>query len=78
MGRIPNFTNTIFPASSIHLLTLTSTIGLVFFLFIIGIEIDMLAFSREMQEHLSPFLSRVLSSHLAWRRDSGTYISQLR
>lgn len=40
MGRIPNFTNTIFPQTSIHLLTLTSTIGLVFFLFIIGIEID--------------------------------------
>jgi Kef-type K+ transport system membrane component KefB len=40
MGRIPNFTNTIFPASSIHLLTLTSTIGLVFFLFIVAIELD--------------------------------------
>jgi Kef-type K+ transport system membrane component KefB len=40
MGRIPNFTNTIFPSNSIHLLTLTSTLGLVFFLFIIGIEVD--------------------------------------
>ncbi|KAF8484679.1 cation/H+ exchanger, partial [Russula ochroleuca] len=40
MGRIPNFTNTIFPATSIHLLTLTSTIGIVFYLFIVAIELD--------------------------------------
>ncbi|KAI0304002.1 cation/H+ exchanger [Russula brevipes] len=40
MGRIPNFTNTIFPANSIHLLSLTSTFGLVFFLFIVAIEVD--------------------------------------
>jgi Kef-type K+ transport system membrane component KefB len=40
MGRIPNFTNTIFPANSIHLLTLTGTLGLVFFLFIVGVEVD--------------------------------------
>jgi len=40
MGRIPNFTNTIFPPSSIHLLSLTSTFGLVFFLFIVAIEVD--------------------------------------
>src|SRR6267154_1209266 len=40
MGRIPNFTNTIFPTTSIHLLTLTSTIGIVFYLFIVAIELD--------------------------------------
>jgi Kef-type K+ transport system membrane component KefB len=40
MGRIPNFTNTIFPQTSIHLLTLTSTIGIVFYLFIVAIELD--------------------------------------
>jgi Kef-type K+ transport system membrane component KefB len=40
MGRIPKFTNTIFPSNSIHLLTLTSTIGIVFFLFIVGVEVD--------------------------------------
>src|SRR6266436_764480 len=40
MGRIPNFTNTIFPSTSIHLLTLTSTIGIVFYLFIVAIELD--------------------------------------
>ncbi|KAI9513308.1 cation/H+ exchanger [Russula earlei] len=40
MGRIPNFTNRIFPANSLHLLSLTSTLGIVFFLFIVGIEVD--------------------------------------
>lgn len=40
MGRIPHFTNTIFPQTSIHLLTLTSTIGIVFYLFIVAIELD--------------------------------------
>ena len=40
MGRIPNFTNTIFPTDSIPMLNLTATIGLVLFLFIVGVEID--------------------------------------
>jgi Kef-type K+ transport system membrane component KefB len=40
MGRIPNFTNKIFPQSSLHVLNLTSTLGIVFFLFIVGIEVD--------------------------------------
>ncbi|KAF8272079.1 cation/H+ exchanger [Lactarius quietus] len=53
MGRIPNFTNSIFPANSIHLLTLTSTIGLVFFLFIIGIEIDVSLLRRNAKASLA-------------------------
>ncbi|KAK2465935.1 hypothetical protein APHAL10511_001576 [Amanita phalloides] len=40
MGRIPGFTAKIFPPLSIQLLTLTSTIGLVFFLFLVGLELD--------------------------------------
>ncbi|KAF8507595.1 Sodium/hydrogen exchanger family-domain-containing protein [Gautieria morchelliformis] len=40
MGRIPNFTNSIFPTLSKPLLTLTSTVGLVLFLFLVGLEID--------------------------------------
>jgi Kef-type K+ transport system membrane component KefB len=40
MGRIPGYMNRIWPNSSMPLLTLTSTIGLVLFLFIIGLEID--------------------------------------
>jgi Kef-type K+ transport system membrane component KefB len=40
MGRIPGFTNAIFPASSKPSLTLTSSIGLVLYLFIVALEID--------------------------------------
>ncbi|KAJ4479038.1 Sodium/hydrogen exchanger family-domain-containing protein [Lentinula aciculospora] len=40
MGRIPGFQNAIFPVDSLPMLRLTSNIGLVLFLFIIGLEID--------------------------------------
>jgi Kef-type K+ transport system membrane component KefB len=41
MGHIPNFNNTIFPALSMPLFTLTANIGLVLFLFLIGLEVDL-------------------------------------
>ena len=41
MGRIPNFTNTIFPAVALPNLTLVANIGLVFFLFLVGLEVDL-------------------------------------
>lgn len=53
MGRIPNFTNTIFPASSIHLLTLTSTIGIVFYLFLVAIELDVSVAKRNAKPSLT-------------------------
>ena len=53
MGRIPNFTNTIFPASSIHLLSLTSTIGIVFYLFIVAIELDVSLAKRNAKASLA-------------------------
>ncbi|KAI9447948.1 cation/H+ exchanger [Lactarius indigo] len=53
MGRIPNFTNKIFPPASIHVLTLTSTVGLVFFLFIIGIEVDIGLLKRNAKASLA-------------------------
>ena len=40
MGRIPGFTKTIFPPASLPMINLTSTIGLVLFLFLVGLEID--------------------------------------
>lgn len=53
MGRIPNFTNTIFPPSSIYLLTLTSTIGIVFYLFIVAIELDVSVAKRNAKPSLA-------------------------
>lgn len=40
MGRVPHFTDRLFPASSIPLLQLCATLGLVFFLFLAALEID--------------------------------------
>ncbi|KIJ37591.1 hypothetical protein M422DRAFT_60950 [Sphaerobolus stellatus SS14] len=40
LGRIPGFTKHIFPQDSIRYLTLVANIGLVLFLFLVGLEID--------------------------------------
>jgi Kef-type K+ transport system membrane component KefB len=48
MGRIPGFTNAIFPVLGMPLLRLTSTIGLVFFLFLVGLEIDTRVLKRNL------------------------------
>ncbi|RDB16864.1 K(+)/H(+) antiporter 1 [Hypsizygus marmoreus] len=40
MGRIPGFRQSIFPDASLPGLNLTSTIGLILFLFLVGLEID--------------------------------------
>jgi len=40
MGRIPGFNNTIFPAESKPLLSLVANLGLVLFLFLVGLEVD--------------------------------------
>ncbi|KAJ7782014.1 Sodium/hydrogen exchanger family-domain-containing protein [Mycena maculata] len=39
-GRIPGFTKHIFPQASLSYLSLVANIGLVFFLFLVGLEID--------------------------------------
>ena len=46
MGRIPRFTNAIFPAASIPGLTLVANIGLILFLFLVGVEADFSVFKR--------------------------------
>lgn len=53
MGRIPGFTETIFPTLGMPPLILTSTIGLVFFLFLVGLEIDTRVLKRNMAASLS-------------------------
>lgn len=41
MGRIPGFSAAIFPAASIPNLNLIANLGLVLFLFLVGLEVDM-------------------------------------
>ncbi|KAK6535873.1 K(+)/H(+) antiporter [Arthrobotrys megalospora] len=40
MGRVPNFTTTIFPQEAMPNLNLVANLGLVLFLFLIGLEVD--------------------------------------
>lgn len=46
MGRIPGFTAAIFPPVSIPNLTLVANIGLVLFLFLVGLEADFSIFKK--------------------------------
>ena len=41
MGHVPGFTNAIFPQSSIPVLNLVANLGLVFYLFLVGLEADL-------------------------------------
>ncbi|MCJ1393096.1 K(+)/H(+) antiporter [Xylographa bjoerkii] len=41
MGHVPGFTNAIFPAASIPNLSLVANVGLVPFLFLVGLEVDL-------------------------------------
>ncbi|KII94608.1 hypothetical protein PLICRDRAFT_33408 [Plicaturopsis crispa FD-325 SS-3] len=49
MGRIPGFSNAIFPTAGMPMLNLTSNIGLVLFLFLVGLEIDVRVVKRNLK-----------------------------
>jgi Kef-type K+ transport system membrane component KefB len=46
LGRIPGFSKTIFPKESLPYLNLTANIGLVLFLFLVGLEVDVRLIKR--------------------------------
>ncbi|GAA5974841.1 hypothetical protein JCM11641_008391 [Rhodosporidiobolus odoratus] len=56
-GRIPGFTEHIFPQASITYLTLLSEVGLVLFLFCVGMEADMGLLRRNLRPSLSVSLA---------------------
>jgi Kef-type K+ transport system membrane component KefB len=53
MGRIPNYMNTVFPTASLPYLNLIATIGLVFFLFQVGLEVDIKLIKRDVRKSLT-------------------------
>ena len=53
MGRIPHFQETIFPSASLPFLNLIATIGLVFFLFQVGLEVDLRVIKRDWHKSVS-------------------------
>lgn len=53
MGRIPGFSSSIFPPASLPMINLTSTIGLVLFLFLVGLEIDVRVIRRNAKASMA-------------------------
>ncbi|KAF8994548.1 hypothetical protein BDZ89DRAFT_1097019 [Hymenopellis radicata] len=60
MGRIPNFTDSIFPDAAMPLLNLTATIGLILFLFLVGLEIDIRLMKRNIKAATAVSVAGVL------------------
>ncbi|KAJ1658043.1 K(+)/H(+) antiporter [Dispira simplex] len=53
LGRVPNFHSTIFPADSIPFVTLVANLGLVFFLFMVGLELDLGSLRKNIHRSLA-------------------------
>lgn len=53
MGRIPGFQDTIFPAPSLPFINLIATLGLVFFLFQVGLEVNVKVIKKDWRKSLS-------------------------
>lgn len=58
MGRIPGFKDSIFPTASMPNLTLVANLGLVLFLFLVGLEVDL----RFLARHWRPAVSVGIAS----------------
>ncbi|KAK4513784.1 uncharacterized protein ATC70_005790 [Mucor velutinosus] len=53
MGRIPGFMETIFPPPSLPFLNLVATLGLVFFLFQVGLEVDIQVIRQDWHKSMA-------------------------
>ncbi|KAK0491525.1 Sodium/hydrogen exchanger family-domain-containing protein [Armillaria novae-zelandiae] len=60
MGRIPGFKNAIFPDAGMPMLNLTANIGLVLFLFLVGLEIDTRLMRRNIKAAVSVSVAGLL------------------
>ncbi|KAJ3544910.1 hypothetical protein NMY22_g2626 [Coprinellus aureogranulatus] len=60
MGRIPGFSSTIFPDEAMPLLNITATIGLILFLFLVGLEIDTRMMKRNFKASATVSLAGLL------------------
>ena len=59
-GRIPGFTEHIFPSESIPYLSLVANIGLSLFLFLVGLEIDAGVISRNARMSMAVAIAGII------------------
>lgn len=73
-GRIPGFTAHIFPPPSLPYLNLVATIGLIFFLFLVGLEVDFALFRKNVRAASSiSFFGMVIPFALGAAVSKGIY-----
>lgn len=60
MGRIPGFTAAIFPPESIPNLSLVANLGLLLFLFLIGVEVDLRFMASQWRTTLNVSIASLL------------------
>ncbi|CEQ39973.1 SPOSA6832_01550 [Sporobolomyces salmonicolor] len=73
-GRIPGFTSSIFPSPSIPNLNLVANLGLVLFLFLVGLEVDFSLFRRNVAVSSSiSFIGMVIPFGLGAAVSKGLY-----
>lgn len=59
MGRVPGFSDKIFPPHSLPLLGIFAQVGLLFFMFLIGLELDPKVFAKNLKPSLIISLSSI-------------------
>lgn len=74
MGRIPHFTEKIFPTSAVSIFTVIADLGLIFFMNLIGLELDFELMVTEwkrtaiisISSMVIPFVVSIGSSYAVW------------
>lgn len=78
LGRVPGFTDTIFPKQSIEPMKLVANVGLVLYMFLVGLELDPRSFFADMKKTAMISLAGMvipfaLGSAMSW----GLYVQLL-
>lgn len=74
MGHVPNFTASIFPTLSIPIITTVANLGLIMFLFMVGMEVDLAYVRRNLRVALSVgVLGMAFPFAISWAVAVGLY-----
>ncbi|CAN6666940.1 K(+)/H(+) antiporter 1 [Trichomonascus vanleenenianus] len=74
MGHVPNFTNSIFPTQSMSNITTVANLGLIMFLFMVGMEVDLAYVRKNLRVAVSVgFLGMIFPFALGWAVALGIY-----